>query len=116
MSSNDTENVLASIDNIKMYIMRLSSSSNRAIDMMINQLETELKSYQVYELPPNVTAISQYPEYPYGYREVPNALKIMMKIGIANGKNEINTTEYKDYIKELESKLIEIYNAVKLET
>ena len=107
MSNNETANVLLSIDNINAYIMRLSLSSKQAVNMILNELENELKSHLVYELPPKVTAISQYP---YEYREIPNALKIMMKIEIANDRDKAGTTEYKGYIKELESKLIEIYN------
>jgi hypothetical protein len=113
MSSNNTEKVLASIDNIKNYILRLSFSTNQAVDTILDELEKELTSHNIYKPEPdNVIAI---PQYPYEYREVPYAFKILMKIRTANGMNESNATQYDDYIKELESKLIEIYYSVKLE-
>ena len=105
MTSNDTKKVLESIDSIKAYIMRLPLSANQAIDML-KELEAELKSHEISECSgfPNATAI---PQYPYEYREVHNALDIMMKIGVTADRKK-----YKDLIKQLEAKLIEIYNSV----
>lgn len=114
MPSNDPDAILSSTHNIEVYIMRLSASTNQAVDIILKELDTELKSHMIYEPSgyPKVTAISQYP---YEYKEAPNALNIMMRIGTANGRDGTNTTQYQNYIKELETKLIEIYYSVQSE-
>ncbi|MDD2851844.1 MAG: hypothetical protein PHY09_08095 [Desulfuromonadaceae bacterium] len=114
MSSSETEKVLASIDNIKTYIVRLSLSTNQAVDMILNELKVELESHEINESS-GFSGGGIIPQYPYEYREATKALKIMEIIKSLNSQNKTNTTRYKDEIKKLELKLIEIHDAVKLE-